>query len=67
MVTDANGELIPTRAVRFVATLSEPPQAEVEIALMRIDADGVEATLVAPNGKAIRRIEYVDGTFDEFP
>ena len=44
----------------------EVPEAELELVL--IPFEGVaSAKVIAPNGKAVRRIEYEDGTIDEFP
>jgi hypothetical protein len=42
------------------------PTAEVTIGLIEIEAAGV-ARMVAPNGKAIARIEYADGSADDYP
>lgn len=43
----------------------ELPRADVRLGLIEFEVDG-EARFVAPNGKAVRRIEYEDGEIEVF-
>lgn len=42
------------------------PRAEIALGLIELEAAGAVVRVVAPNGKDVRRIEYMDGSVDEF-
>jgi hypothetical protein len=41
-------------------------RAELQLAFIEVDAVA-EARMIGPGGKDVRRIEYADGTVDEYP
>lgn len=41
-------------------------RAELRLAFIEVDAVA-EARMIGPGGKDVRRIEYADGTIDEYP
>lgn len=51
--------------VEWIHDAGELPRAVVRLSLIELEVDA-RARFVAPNGKAVRRIEYEDGAVDEF-
>lgn len=43
------------------------PVAEIELSFIEVTATDTPARMIGPTGKDVRRIEYADGSFDEFP
>lgn len=41
------------------------PRVELSLTMVELECEG-RASMVGPNGKAVRRIEYEDGTVDTF-
>lgn len=68
-VTDGAGLVIEgVRAVSWRHEAGEPPKAEVELLFVPLHLAGeVDARMLGPSGKEVRRIEYADGSVDEYP
>jgi hypothetical protein len=68
-VTDNAGRVLDgVRSVTWRHEAGEPPRAEVELMFVPLDLiDEVEARMIGPAGKEVRRIEYADGSVDEYP
>lgn len=66
-VTGPDGAPIEgVRALTFRAAVDEIASLDIELVFVTLDRLEGEATFYGPAGKPIRRIEYVDGTVDEF-
>lgn len=68
-ITDGAGRVLDgVRAVSWRHEAGEPPQAEVELLFVPLHlADEVDARMLGPSGKEVRRIEYADGSVDDYP
>lgn len=53
-------------AVRFHHEGGQIPVLEIVMGLVPIEIDGIVARMVGPDGREILRVEYADGTADEF-
>jgi len=51
--------------VRFAHSAGSEPLVEVDLLLVPVTVDGV-AKMFGPDRREIKRIEYVDGTVDDF-
>lgn len=54
-------------AIRWSIAVGDISRAEVDLCFAEIGEIAAEARMLGPNGKEVRRIEYADGTVDEFP
>jgi hypothetical protein len=55
-------------SVVFKHKATEPPMVELELSFIPIVFVNCVATkMLGPQGKEVRKIEYADGTVDEFP
>jgi hypothetical protein len=68
-VVSSNGADISDQiaGVTFRHGAGEIPTAELQLALVAIEAVDTPARMMGPSGKEVRRIEYADGSTDEFP
>lgn len=67
-VTSPDGTPIEgIRALTFRAAVDEIASLAIELVFVTLDRVEGEATFCGPSGKPIRRIEYADGTVDEYP
>lgn len=65
-ITDENGKDIDgVTRVTWRAAVNDINRAEIELLFVDMDVQG-EARMMGPRGE-VRRIEYADGTVDEFP
>lgn len=65
-ITDEEGrELDWVTAVTWRAEVDDICRAQIELGAMEVEVEG-EATFYV-KGKPVRRIEYADGTVDEYP
>lgn len=65
-VTTADGSPVQgLTGILFRAEIDDVNRAELSLSLVEIDAEAEARVYVA--GKEVRRIEYADGTSDEYP
>lgn len=67
-VLDQNGNDLTKKlaGVTFRHSAGGFPMAEIDLHFVGITANDTPARMIGPGGKEVRRIEYVDGTVDEF-
>lgn len=53
-------------SITWRAAVSDFARADIELCIIEIDAVA-QARFYGPSGKEIRRIEYTDGSTDEYP
>lgn len=67
LTAEDGGEIEGAVAVTWRASANDP-MARAEVELDFIELNGIaEARMIGPGGKEVRRIEYADGSVDEFP
>ena len=68
-VISVNGESIndKVQSVTFRHNGGGIPAVEIDLMLIEIGVVDAPARMIGPGGKEVRRIEYADGTVDEFP
>lgn len=68
-VLDQNGNDLTKKlaGVTFRHNAGDFPMAEVDLHFVDVAAIDTPARMIGPGGKEVRRIEYVDGSVDEFP
>lgn len=54
-------------AARWDIGVGQPAEVRIDLSFIALDAEGVDAVMIGPGGKAVRRIEYADGSVTEFP
>ena len=66
-VTDGAGRNLDNMvtAVRWSHRAGELPRAEIDLSLIEFEVSG-QAAIVGPGGRRVRRIEYEDGTMEDF-
>lgn len=52
--------------VRFSHSAQSMPVAEIDMSFVAIEATDIPVHMLGPGGKRVRRIEYWDGSTDEF-
>lgn len=67
-ITDDQGRPIEgVVAARWDIGVDQPAEVRIDLSFITLDADGVEAEMIGPAGRAVRRIEYADGSVTDFP
>lgn len=54
-------------ALNWRIALGEPSRFDIELTFVPLDRVEGEADMIGPNGKSVRRIEYADGSVQEYP
>lgn len=54
-------------ALNWRIAVNEPSRFDIELSFIPLELAEGEAVLYGPAGKPIRRVEYADGTVDEYP
>lgn len=67
LLTDDGQEVEGVVALTWSHQVDDFARIDARLSIVKIEAVGAETRFIGPNGKAIRRIEYADGTFDEYP
>lgn len=65
VLTEGGVEIEGVRGIVFRAEVDRINRAELDLYVAEIQAEGVASIFV--RGKEVRRIEYADGSTDEFP
>lgn len=61
-----DGRELRATSLVFRAGANEVAYAEISLPFVELDAVDIPARMIGPNGKEVRRIEYTDGTADEY-
>ncbi|PHR83101.1 hypothetical protein [Henriciella sp.] len=67
-VVDENGRDISSHitGVSFVHSAGGVPVANLELHLVEIEEYDGKVVMIGPDGKEVRRIEYADGSVDDY-
>lgn len=67
-VTGPDGTAIAgITALNWRIAVGEPSRFDIEMSFIPLERVEGEAEMIGPAGKAVRRIEYADGSVDEYP
>jgi hypothetical protein len=68
IINEETGEpLNGVTKVTWRAEVNDICRADIEVIIVPAEIVGAVAKVFGPNGKQIRRIEYADGTTEEYP